>query len=181
MSDVGTGATSASLVLFEAQLLGAVVQDVARYDVRDTQKSIVERDEQERIRDELLASLGALRTFSVGAAVVAGPDGRPDPRLATAVVTADEIVLVDADVAVSREEIIDRIALAEISGVRLLDEFGDPVAANDADPVLELDAPLRRYVVWLDRRRAADRQRRAHSSSSPVRSRERRCVTSSKC
>jgi hypothetical protein len=152
MSDLGRGPLSAGLMVFKAQLLGAIVQDVARYDVRDIQASIVEREEQQRVRDELLGSLGAVRTFSVGAAIVAGPDGQPDPRLATAVVTADELVLMEAHVAIAPDEIIGRIPLAEITGIRLLDEFGDPVAANDVDPVLELDAPLRRFVVWLERR-----------------------------
>jgi hypothetical protein len=67
-------------------------------------------------------------------------------------VTPDDLVLLEADVAIEPEEIIERIPLAAITGVRPLDEFGDPVAAN-VDPVIELDAPLRRYVVWLDRRR----------------------------
>jgi hypothetical protein len=62
-------------MVFKAQLLGAIVQDVARYDVRDIQASIVEREEQQRVRDELLASIGARRTFSVGAASSRGPTG----------------------------------------------------------------------------------------------------------
>jgi hypothetical protein len=84
MSDLGMGASSAGLFVFKAQLLGAIVEDVARYGVRDMHTSIVEREEQQRLRDELLASLGAVRTFSVGAAVATGRDGKPDPRLATA-------------------------------------------------------------------------------------------------
>jgi hypothetical protein len=83
MSDLGMGASSAGLFVFKAQLLGAIVEDVARYGVR-VHTSIVEREEQQRLRDELLASLGAVRTFSVGAAVATGRNGKPDPRLATA-------------------------------------------------------------------------------------------------
>jgi hypothetical protein len=126
MSDLGRGPLSAGLMVFKAQLLGAIVQDVARYDVRDIQASIVEREEQQRVRDELLGSLGAVRTFSVGAAIVAGPDGQPDPRLATAVVTADELVLLEAHVAIAPDEIIGRIPLAEITGIRLLERVRRP-------------------------------------------------------
>jgi len=65
--------------VFKARLLGGMAYDIDRYDVRDIHKGIVEREEQQRVHDELLASLGALRTFSVGAAVATGPTGSLTP------------------------------------------------------------------------------------------------------
>jgi hypothetical protein len=148
MSTVG----GSGMVMFGAQFAGALLQDIARWNTGDVQRSLVEREELQRIRNELLASLGVVRTFTAGAALVPGVDGRPTPRPTLAVVTADELVLLDADPVLSPDGIVDRVPLRDIVGVRLVDEFGDPVAAFDVDPVIELDAPLRRFVVWLDRR-----------------------------
>ena len=129
------------------------MQDVHRADLRREGATFVVREEQQRLRNDKLAELGALEVFHAGAALVTGADGRPDPRPVVGVVTADEIVLLDADVQGAPEGEVGRIPRREITGIRLLDEHGEAVDPTEVDEVAEMNAPRdRRYVVWVDRK-----------------------------
>lgn len=129
-----------------------VLQDVDRWSLLRDRSSLVANEEQRKLRHDLLAELGAEEVFSAGAALLTGPDGRPDPRPVSAAVTPAEIVLLDADVQQAPETEVARIPRREISGVRLLGEHGDPINPVDLDEAAELEAPRdRRYVVWVDR------------------------------
>jgi hypothetical protein len=130
-------------------LMLAVLQDVDRADLRDEGARIAANEELRRLRDEKLLRLDGREVFAAGAALLTAPNGRPDPRPAVVVVTDPELVILDAHPQAPEEE-IERIPRAEVTGVRLLDEYGEPVASPPSE-VEELDARDRRYVVWLDR------------------------------
>ncbi len=133
----------------EVGLMLAGLQDLDRSDLRAEGAKIVEREELRRRRDETLRRLNGREVFPAGAALLTGPDGRPDPRPAVVVVTESELVILDADPRAPEEE-IERIPRGEIRGVRLLDEHGEPVTTPSSE-VEELDAKDRRYAVWVDR------------------------------
>ena len=131
------------------QFVFYVLQDIDRAELRAEGRRIAESDELRRLRDEKLLVLDGREVFQAGAALLTGPDGRPDPRPAVVVVTETELVLLDADPQAPEEE-ITRIPRPEVTGVRLLDEHGEPVAAPPSE-LEELDVKDRRYVVWVDR------------------------------
>jgi hypothetical protein len=62
-------------------------------------------------------------------------------------------VLLDADVKREPDAEFGRIGRAEVAGLRMVDEQGQPVAMLQSRDILELDEPAsRRYVVSVDRR-----------------------------
>jgi hypothetical protein len=125
------------------------MQDVDRAALRAEGARIAEAEELRRLRDDALRRLNGREVFSAGAALLTGPDGKPDPRPAVVVVTDDEFVLLDADPQAPEEEIV-RIPRSEVTGVRILDEHGEQVVMPPGE-VQELDLVDRRYVVWVDR------------------------------
>jgi hypothetical protein len=127
----------------------AVLQDIHRADIEDERAKIVAREELRRIRDEALLRLDGREVFAAGAALITGPDGRPEPRQALVVVTEPELVVLSAAPRTPEDE-IERIPRGEVTGVRLLDEHGEPVTTPPSE-VEEMDMVGRRFLVWLDR------------------------------
>lgn len=63
--------------------------------------------------------------------------------------TDQDLVLVDARAELVPEDKIARIPRREVTGVRLLDQRGEPV--QPLSEVEELDAPVQTYLVYVDR------------------------------
>jgi hypothetical protein len=154
VSDLERGAGAAPEALFTAdfgQFLAYVVLDIRRWQIGREGKAIVEDDRLRGRRAEKLRQLQAGEVFPAGSALLMGPDGRPDPHPVVVAVTEADLVLLSSNLDSSREpeEEIARIPRAQITGVRVLDERGEPAAP--LTEVEELDAPPQRYVVWVDR------------------------------
>lgn len=149
------GAGEAAGALFTADighLLALVVIDIRRWQIGREGKAIVEDDRLRGRRAEKLRELHAGEVFAAGSALLTGPDGRPDPYPVVVAVTDVDLVLLSSKLDLSQEapeQEIARIARAEITGVRLLDERGEPAKA--LSEVEELGAPPQRYIVWIDR------------------------------
>lgn len=110
---------------------------------------IADSDELRMRRAEKLQRLAAREVFAAGAALMAGPEDKPFPRPVVVAVTDDDLVLLDARVEVVPEDEIGRIPRREITGVRLLDQRGEPV--QPLSEVEELDANVQPYLVYVDR------------------------------
>jgi hypothetical protein len=68
-------------------------------------------------------------------------------------VTNEDFVLLDADMEADPGGEFGRIGRGEVTGLRMVDEQGQPVAMLQSRDILELDEPpSRRYVVSVDRR-----------------------------
>ena len=130
------------------QFLPYILLDIRRWQLRAEGKAIVEDDRLRARRAEKLRQLQPGEVFPAGSVLLTGPDGRPDPRPAVVAVTEADLVLLSSDVEAPEEEMA-RIPRGEITGVRLLDERGEPATA--VSEVDELDAPPQRYLVWVDR------------------------------
>ena len=136
------------------------LQDLHRYELKREQASLANREEATRLRNETLRRLGSREVFPAGIVLTQAPDGRAEPRRVEVAVTDTDFVLLDADehrpaeriVAPPQqaEGIVARIPRSEVTGVRLLDEEGDPIVYPPSE-IQELDQPDRRYVVWVDR------------------------------
>jgi hypothetical protein len=134
------------------QFLPYVLIDIRRWQLRGEGRAIVEDDRLRGRRAEKLRQLHAGEVFPAGSALLTGPDGRPDPHPVVVAVTDADLVLLSSKLDSSREapeEEIARIPRAQITGVRLLDERGEP--APPLSEVEELDAPPQRYIVWVER------------------------------
>ena len=64
--------------------------------------------------------------------------------------TKDDLVVLNADIRRDPDGEIGRIHKADVVGVRMADESGNPIAMTQPRDVLELDEPERSYIV--DRR-----------------------------
>lgn len=154
-TELQIGAGEAAGALFTAdfgQFLAYVVLDIRQWQIGREGKAIVDDDRLRGRRAEKLRQLQAGEVFPAGSALLTGPDGRPDPRPVVVAVTEADLVLLSSKLDSGREapeEEIGRIPRAEIAGVRLLDERGEP--ATPLSEVEELDAPPQRYIVWVDR------------------------------
>jgi len=137
------------------------LEDFHRADLKREQASLADREEAARLRHETLERLGTRERFPAGMILTEGPGGRAVPRRVEVAVTESEFVLLDAEERrpeerITRppgedEDVVARIPRSEVTGVRLLDEHGEPVS-NPPTEVEELDEPDRQYVVWVDRR-----------------------------
>ena len=136
-------------VVYPGQFLPYILQDIGRWQLRADGKAIVENDTLRARRAEKLRQLQSREVFPAGFVLLAGPDGKPDPRLSIVAVTENDLVLLDARTEILPDEEIARIPRQELTGVRLLNERGEP--ATPLTEVEELDAPPQRYLVWLDR------------------------------
>lgn len=125
-----------------------VLMDIDRAQLRSEGAAIVAGEELRMRRDEKLRQLGAREVFPAGAVLMMSSDGKPLPRPVEVVVTESELVLVSSLPQTPDEE-VGRLPTSEVTGVRLLDERGEPARA--LTEVEELDAPMQRYVVWVDR------------------------------
>jgi hypothetical protein len=134
------------------QFLPYILLDIRRWQLKAEGRAIVEDDRLRARRAEKLRQLHSGEVFSAGSALLTGPDGRPDPYPVVVAATHAELVLLSSILDLTPEapeEEIARIPRGEITGVRLLDERGDP--ATPLSEVEELDAPPQRYLVWVDR------------------------------
>ena len=114
-------------------------------------------EEARDLRNGKLREIGSLEVFPAGIAVLPETESGPTLLEVVVAVTDDDFVLLDADVKREPDGEIGRIGRAEVAGLRMLDEQGQPVAMLQSRDVLELDEPAsRRYVVSVDRR-AGDR------------------------
>jgi len=142
--DVAHGFFAAEVPTFFAYVL----MDIDRAQLRSEGAAIVAGEELRKRRDEKLRQLGAREVFPAGAVLMSDSDGKPVPRPVEVVVTETELVLVSSLPQTPDEE-VGRLPTSEVTGVRLLDERGAPARA--LTEVEELDAPMQRYVVWVDR------------------------------
>ena len=71
---------------------------------------------------------------------------------AVVAVTENDLVVLNADVQRDPDGEIGWIGKADVTGVRMLDEAGNPIAMTRSRDVLELDEPEHSYVVAIDRR-----------------------------
>ncbi|MGH2488582.1 MAG: hypothetical protein ACRDFR_03060 [Candidatus Limnocylindria bacterium] len=146
MTENVAGRFVGGLFLAEAIQFGLhVLQDIDRAKLRTEGAHIAEREDATRRRDQALRRLNAGEFFPAGWVLLEGPDGRPEAQRVEAAVTETDFVLLDA------EEEITRIPRSEVTGLRLLDEYGEPVSHPPTE-LQEMDQPDRLYVVWLDRR-----------------------------
>jgi len=72
------------------------------------------------------------------------PDDYLETRRVEVAVTPTDFVLFEGEYEISR------IPRSEVTGLRLLDEHGEPVSHPPTE-VEEMDQRDRQYVVWLDR------------------------------
>lgn len=110
-------------------------------------------EEARDLRNRKLREIGSLEVFPAGMAVLAETEAGPTLREVVVAVTDDDFVLLDADVKREPDGEFGRIGRAEVAGLRMVDEQGQPVAMLQSRDILELDEPAsRRYVVSVDRR-----------------------------
>jgi hypothetical protein len=122
-------------------------------DLRASGHAIAATDEARNLRIRKLSQIGSLEVFPAGIAVLPETEGGPTLSEVVVAVTNDDFVLLDADVERDPDGEVGRIRRAEIAGLRMVDEQGQPVAMLQSRDVLELDEPdSRRYVVSVDRR-----------------------------
>lgn len=160
--DAGLGRRFLGGLLFAdiAQLGLYGLQDLHRYELGLERASIADEEEAARLRNETLARLGTRELFAAGIVLVQDAEGRAEPRRVEVAVTDSELILLDAEehrpaeriVAPYREDeaVVAHIPRNEVTGVRLLDDQGEPVL-NPPTELQELDQLDRRYVVWVDR------------------------------
>ena len=140
------------------QFLPYILQDIGRWQLKAEVTAIIEDDALRARRAEMLRQLQSLEVFPAGAVLMIGSDGKPAPRPVEVVVTETDLVLVSSHPQTPDEE-VGRLPKQEVTGVRLLDERGEPARA--LTELEELDAPTQRYVVWVDR--VIDGQPRGHA------------------
>ena len=105
------------------------------------------------LRNRKLREIGSLEVFPAGVAVLAETEAGPSLREVVIAVTDDDFVILDADVKREPDGEFGRIGRAEVAGLRMVDEQGQPVAMLQSRDVLEVDEPAsRRYVLSVDRR-----------------------------
>jgi hypothetical protein len=110
-------------------------------------------EEARDLRNRKLREIGSLEVFPAGIAVIAETEAGPSLREVVVAVTDDDFVILDADVKREPDGEFGRIGRAEVAGLRMVDEQGQPVAMLQSRDTLELDEPAsRRYVVSVDRR-----------------------------
>ena len=110
-------------------------------------------EEARDLRNRKLREIGSLEVFPAGMAVLAETEAGPTLREVVVAVTDDDFVLLDADVKREPDGEFGRIVRAEVAGLRMVDEQGQPVVMLQSRDTLELDEPSsRRYVVSVDRR-----------------------------
>jgi hypothetical protein len=110
-------------------------------------------EEARDLRNRKLREIGSLEVFPAGMAVLAETEAGPTLRQVVVAVTDDDFVLLDADVKREPAGEFGRIGRAEVAGLRMVDEQGQPVAMLQSRDTLELDEPAsHRYVVSVDRR-----------------------------
>ena len=148
---VSSGKDAARGLFFanQLQLAGYFEMDIDWNQLRIEAGAIADSDELRMRRAEKLQRLAAREVFPAGAALMAGPEDKPFPRPVVVAVTEDDLVLLDARVEVVPEDEIARIPRRQITGVRLLDQRGEPV--QPLSEVEELDAPVQTYLVYVDR------------------------------
>jgi hypothetical protein len=110
-------------------------------------------EEARDLRNRKLREIGSLEVFPAGIAVLAETEAGRSLREVVVAVTDDDFVLLDADVKREPDGESGRIGRAEVAGLRMVDEQGQPVAMLQSRDTLELDEPAsRRYIVSVDRR-----------------------------
>jgi hypothetical protein len=110
-------------------------------------------EETRDLRNRKLREIGSLEVFPAGMAVLAETEAGPTLREVVVAVTDDDFVLLDADAKREPDREFGRIGRAEVAGLRMVDEQGQPIAMLQSRDILELDEPAsRRYVVSVDRR-----------------------------
>jgi hypothetical protein len=115
--------------------------------------AIAASEEARNLRGRKLSQIGSLEVFLAGIAVLPETEAGPTLSQVVVAVTNDDFVLLDADVERDPDGEFGRIGRAEVAGLRMVDEQGQPVAMLQSRDVLELDEPAsRRYVVSVDRR-----------------------------
>jgi hypothetical protein len=119
----------------------------------DDQRSMVRIEEAKEARIRKLTSIGSGEVFPAGFVIMQAPGGRHRIRYDVIVaVTEHDFVVLNADVQHDPDGEIGRIRRADVTGVRMLDEAGNPISMTQARDVLELDEPEHSYVVALDGR-----------------------------
>jgi hypothetical protein len=83
--------------------------------------------EEARLRNRKLREIGSLEVFPAGTAVLAETEAGPTLREVVVAVTDDDFVLLDADVKREPAGEFGRIGRAEVAGLRMVDEQGQPV------------------------------------------------------
>jgi hypothetical protein len=114
---------------------------------------MVRLEEAKEARIRKLTSIGSGEVFPAGFVIMQAPRGTHRIRYDVIVaVTKDDLVVLNADVQRDPDGEIGRIHKADVAGVLMLDEAGNPISMTQARDVLELDEPEHSYVVALDGR-----------------------------
>jgi hypothetical protein len=118
----------------------------------DEQRKMVRIEEAEDARNRKLASIGSGEVFPAGIVILQDERGHRTKHNVVVAVTKDDLVVLNAEVRRDPEGEIGRIRRADVIGVRMVDEAGNPIAMTQSRDVLELDEPERSYIVTVDRR-----------------------------
>jgi hypothetical protein len=107
--------------------------------------------EAKQRRSRKLAKIGSRRLIPAGLAAVSDGVGGSAFRASLLAVTDDDLVLLDANVTGDPDREFARIPRSDVTGVRVVDEHGDPVNAAPLSVADELDQPSdRRFALLLD-------------------------------
>jgi hypothetical protein len=118
----------------------------------DEQRRMVRIEEAQDARNRKLASIGSGEVFPAGIVILQDERGHRTRRNVIVAVTKDDLVVLNAEVRRDPEGEIGRIRRADVIGVRMVDEAGNPIAMTQSRDVLELDERERSYIVAVDRR-----------------------------
>ena len=148
--DFEFGANLAWLLLDSVLPLMGRASDSMDVFVED-QRSMVRLEDAEEARIRKLTSIGSGEVFPAGFVIMQAPGATHRVRYDVVVaVTEEDFVVLNADARRGADGEIGRVRRAEVTGVRMLDEAGKPIAMTQSRDVLELDEPEHSYVVAVD-------------------------------
>jgi hypothetical protein len=142
--DVGGRFVGGLLYADAFQFVLYFLQDIDRADLATEGAHIAEREAATAWRDQALRRLNAGEFFPAGHVLLEGPDGHPEPRRVEVAVTETDFVLFDGEIEITR------IPRSEVTGLRFLDDSGQPVSYPPTE-IEEMDQLDRLYMLWVDR------------------------------
>ena len=119
----------------------------------EEQQKMRRREDAREARNRKLTSIGSGEVFPAGEVILQenGSSHRIKKSVVVAV-TNDDLVVLNADVMRDPDGEIGRIRKADVTGVRMVDEAGTPIAMTLSRDVVELSEPDHLYLVAIDRR-----------------------------
>lgn len=145
--DVGRLLVWTDVVQFVGLVLIDLLSKQERWDIEADEATF----EAKQRRGEKLVEIGSERLIPIGLAAVSDGAGGSTLRASLLAVTTDDLVLLDANVTGGPDRELARIPRSDITGVRIVDEHGDPVDAAPPSVSDEIAQPSdRRYALVLD-------------------------------